>query len=32
MKTDKAGIYIDCYQLRKKLYRATYEMTHKDRG
>ncbi len=31
MKTDKAGIYVDCYNLRKKLYQATYEMTHKDR-
>ena len=31
MKTDKAGIYVDCYNLRKKFYQATYEMTHKDR-
>lgn len=31
MKTDKAGIYVDCYLLRKKFYQATYEMTHKDR-
>lgn len=31
MKTDKTGLYIDLCTLRKTFFRATYEMTQKDR-
>ena len=31
MKVDKAGIYVDAYQLRKLLKRAQYVMTKTDR-
>jgi len=31
MKTDKAGIYVDLYNLRKVLKRAQYTMTKADR-
>lgn len=31
MKTDKAGIYVDLYKLRKLLKRAQYTMTKADR-
>lgn len=31
MKVDKAGIYVDLYELRKLLKRAQYVMTKTDR-